>query len=67
VLLAPYQEGELVKLSDFGLSKFVDGDDLKTMCGTPLFQAPEVLMTMFQGTYTLQVDIWSLGVTLFYW
>lgn len=63
-------EGEdgqrLVKIADFGLSKFVDCmTALKTACGTPLYVAPEIIETNAHGTYTHQVDIWSLGVMLF--
>ncbi|XP_046680767.1 serine/threonine-protein kinase Chk2-like [Homalodisca vitripennis] len=56
----------LVKVSDFGLSKLIDTNtDLKTMCGTPVYTAPEILMTQGTGFYTHQVDVWSLGVMLF--
>ncbi|CAJ1347806.1 unnamed protein product [Effrenium voratum] len=52
-----------VKLIDFGFArKFGDGQGrLKTICGTPLYVAPEV----FTGSYTEKCDIWSSGVTLF--
>lgn len=31
-----------VKLSDFGLSRLVGNNSMKTMCGTPTYLAPEV-------------------------
>ena len=49
-----------IKLTDFGLSRA--SDDLTTLCGTPLYLAPEVYK---KGSYTPAVDIWSLGVVAF--
>jgi len=40
---------------------------MKTMCGTPLYVAPEILETQGLGSYTKKVDIWSLGVILYVW
>lgn len=66
ILLQDGNEETLLKVSDFGLSKFVHTDSvMRTLCGTPLYVAPEVLMTGGRGTYTSKVDIWSLGVVLF--
>lgn len=66
ILLQDGNEETLLKVSDFGLSKFVQTDSvMRTLCGTPLYVAPEVLMTGGRGTYTSKVDIWSLGVVLF--
>lgn len=66
VLLQSDNEETLIKVSDFGLSKFVQNDSvMRTLCGTPLYVAPEVLLTGGRGSYTKKVDIWSLGVVLF--
>lgn len=66
VLLETNDEETLIKVSDFGLSKFVQDDTvMKTICGTPLYVAPEVLLTGGKGSYTKKVDVWSLGVVLF--
>ncbi|KAJ4439911.1 hypothetical protein ANN_08041 [Periplaneta americana] len=66
ILLATERRETLVKVSDFGLSKFVNSQSiLKTYCGTPLYVAPEVLETKGMGSYTNKVDIWSLGVILY--
>ncbi|XP_013101371.1 ovarian-specific serine/threonine-protein kinase Lok isoform X2 [Stomoxys calcitrans] len=66
VLLDSADEETLLKVSDFGLSKFVQKDSvMRTLCGTPLYVAPEVLLTGGRGAYTKKVDIWSLGVVLF--
>lgn len=40
---------------------------MKTMCGTPLYVAPEILASDGKRCYNSQVDVWSLGVILFIW
>ena len=67
ILLCSRKEVEtLIKITDFGLSKFVDGAALmKTFCGTPNYLAPEVLRSNGDGKYTNKVDNWSLGVILY--
>lgn len=68
ILLNSSDEETLVKVSDFGLSKLVEKDTImKTLCGTPLYVAPEILETKGHGAYSRKVDIWSLGVVLFTW
>lgn len=53
------------KLTDFGLSRLVaDHSLMHTMCGTPLYSAPEVFNADVLG-YTDAVDVWSLGCVLF--
>lgn len=55
-----------IKLADFGLAKLYQpaGDDqLKTLCGTPGYVAPEVLKN--RNGYTPQCDMWSIGVILY--
>lgn len=66
ILLVSDSHETLVKVTDFGLSKFVDGQTmLKTFCGTPTYLAPEILLTAGTGTYTKAIDCWSLGVILY--
>ncbi|KOB78749.1 Cell cycle checkpoint kinase 2 [Operophtera brumata] len=66
VLLESMEEETLVKLTDFGLSKFVGEDSfMKTICGTPLYLAPEVLRSNGVQCYGPEVDVWSLGVIFF--
>lgn len=68
MLLESSDEDTLLKVSDFGLSKFVHKDSvMRTLCGTPLYVAPEVLITGGRASYTQKVDIWSLGVVLYTW
>ncbi|XP_075977528.1 ovarian-specific serine/threonine-protein kinase loki [Anticarsia gemmatalis] len=66
VLLESKEDDTVVKITDFGLSKFVGEDSfMKTMCGTPLYLAPEVLRANGQRSYGPEVDVWSLGVIFF--
>lgn len=54
-----------IKLTDFGLSKImnnIEKDKTYTVCGTPIYVAPEVLTG--QG-YNKLVDWWSVGVLLY--
>ncbi|CAE7825287.1 CPK2 [Symbiodinium sp. CCMP2592] len=54
---------QAVKLSDYGLScHFTKGVALSQRCGTPSHMAPEV----FTRNYSEKVDIWSVGIML-YW
>ncbi|KAL7063059.1 hypothetical protein AAHC03_01577 [Spirometra sp. Aus1] len=66
ILLSGPSNRCLIKVTDFGLSKFVDGNTmLRTFCGTPTYLAPEVLLTAGCGVYTSSIDVWSLGVILY--
>ena len=54
-----------IKLTDFGLSKIVNDinkDKTYTICGTPEYVAPEVLLN--KG-YNKSADWWSLGIVLY--
>ena len=65
ILLAE-PDSYVVKLSDFGLSRMYDeGSFMRTMCGTPAYVAPEVLLSMGSGGYTNAADVWSVGVLLY--
>jgi len=53
-------ENSKIMISDFGLSKVeMEGQMMKTACGTPGYVAPEVLKLK---PYGKEVDIWSIGV-----
>lgn len=54
ILLNSNSPNALLKISDFGLSKLITIDSMKTVCGTQLYVAPEVLIG--GGTYTNKVD-----------
>uniref|UniRef100_A0A061QZE5 Pkinase-domain-containing protein n=1 Tax=Tetraselmis sp. GSL018 TaxID=582737 RepID=A0A061QZE5_9CHLO len=59
-----------VKLIDLGMAKHLVSDGLNSVCGTPLFMAPEVLRPsekrdVCRSRYGLQADVWSCGVVLY--
>ncbi len=57
------EPGPVVKIADFGLATFVPaGGKASTACGSVYFMAPEVVL---KTPYSFEVDIWSLGVTIF--
>jgi NIMA (never in mitosis gene a)-related kinase len=68
-------ENNIIKLGDFGTSKKIwPLNYTKTLAGSPLYSAPEVLKeveaienndedNITYLTYSFEVDIWSLGVT----
>jgi serine/threonine protein kinase len=57
------QQGH-IKLTDFGFAKALLGPDGRTytMCGTPEYIAPEVILSKGHGT---PADYWSLGVLIY--
>ena len=63
MLLSTNGPDGLLKLSDFGISKILSDNDINTTCGTPIYMAPEIWS--FKG-YGFKVDIWSLGVVIYY-
>ncbi|XP_040859767.1 serine/threonine-protein kinase Chk2 isoform X1 [Ochotona curzoniae] len=66
VLLSSQEEDCLIKITDFGQSKILGETSLmRTLCGTPTYLAPEVLLSIGTAGYNRAVDCWSLGVILF--
>lgn len=53
-----------LKIADFGFAKYVRNSNvlLETVCGSPLYMAPEILK---QQKYDDKADLWSVGVILF--
>jgi len=51
-----------IKLADFGFAKQIGSEKTYTICGTPDYQSPEVIMR--RGT-TRAADYWALGVLIF--
>uniref|UniRef100_A0A8C6T8N3 non-specific serine/threonine protein kinase n=1 Tax=Neogobius melanostomus TaxID=47308 RepID=A0A8C6T8N3_9GOBI len=50
-----------LKLGDFGLAMVVT-EPVYTICGTPTYVAPEILL---ETGYGVPVDVWALGVLLY--
>ena len=66
ILLDEANPGMAIKIADFGLSKvFSPSTTLQTVCGSPLYMAPELLTVEQSGNYSPAVDVWSVGVILF--
>ena len=68
MLCSSDESNPVIKITDMGLSKLVMLDSvLKTFCGTPQYIAPEILegAGKLDSSYTMKVDVWSLGVILY--
>ena len=53
-----------LRLADFGFAKSFSGNQMikQTVCGSPSYAAPEIVMN---SEYNSSVDIWSIGVILY--
>jgi serine/threonine protein kinase len=53
-----------IKITDFGFSKYYYEDTgmLETLCGSPMYMAPEIL---FHQKYNVKTDLWSIGIILY--
>ena len=52
-----------IKICDFGFSrKFNDTEMLQTLCGSPLYMAPEIIK---HKIYNNKSDIWSFGIIIY--
>ncbi|XP_071951404.1 serine/threonine-protein kinase DCLK1-like [Antedon mediterranea] len=59
LLVCEHKDGtKSLKLGDFGLATFVM-KPLTTVCGTPTYVAPEIILETGYGT---EVDVWAAGV-----
>ncbi|KAI6201389.1 Non-specific serine/threonine protein kinase [Aphelenchoides besseyi] len=53
----------VVKLADFGFARFLnDGVMAGTLCGSPMYMAPEVIMSL---QYDAKADLWSIGTIMY--
>lgn len=62
MLYGSRDESAIIKISDFGLARFLSGELATTACGTPGYVAPEILAGKGYGK---EVDYWSIGVILY--
>ncbi|XP_022217983.2 serine/threonine-protein kinase unc-51 [Drosophila obscura] len=52
-----------LKIADFGFARFLnDGVMAATLCGSPMYMAPEVIMSL---QYDAKADLWSLGTIVY--
>lgn len=55
-------DSSIIKITDFGLARFVQNELATTACGTPNYVAPEII----EGHgYGKEVDVWSIGVIIY--
>eukprot|EP00210_Caulerpa_lentillifera_P000298 g291.t1 len=61
------ENGTVIKLCDFGLSKYIGNCSMPHSCvGTPHYVAPEILLSANRRSYDGEKsDVWSAGVCLF--
>ena len=52
-----------LKIIDFGLSNFFNGNLLETPCGSPCYASPEMVMGKKYNGFC--IDIWSSGIILY--
>jgi serine/threonine-protein kinase ULK2 len=61
--LNPLATELVVKLADFGFARFLtDGGMAGTLCGSPMYMAPEVIMSQ---QYCAKADLWSIGTIMY--
>ena len=64
IMITKQNNYDIIKIIDFGLSKIVSAQEkMNDGYGTLSYVSPEVLL---RTPYNKEVDIWSLGVILFY-
>lgn len=62
LLYVSEEESSAIKITDFGLARFLDNDLATTACGTPNYVAPEIVAG---SGYGKEVDYWSIGVIIY--
>jgi serine/threonine protein kinase len=57
------KQSKVIKICDFGFAKeFKDTLMCDTICGSPLYMAPELLQNQ---KYNIKSDIWSIGIIMY--
>ncbi|ONI23651.1 hypothetical protein PRUPE_2G200500 [Prunus persica] len=66
LLSTTIEETPLLKIGDFGFARSLTPQDLAdTLCGSPLYMAPEIIQNQKYDAKSLQADLWSVGAILF--
>lgn len=53
----------MAKLADFGFARtLAEGNMAGTLCGSPMYMAPEVIMSL---KYDAKADLWSIGTIMY--
>mmetsp|Transcript_8615 Transcript_8615/g.12774 ORF Transcript_8615/g.12774 Transcript_8615/m.12774 type:complete len:520 (+) Transcript_8615:2369-3928(+) len=63
ILMSENSTSAVLKLADFGMSRFLEDDLAQSWLGTPLYMAPELFTR--EGGYDMKADVWSLGIVFF--
>ena len=57
-------ENKLIKIIDFGLSNYFDGETkLETPCGSPSYASPEIIKGELYNGFC--IDVWASGIIMF--
>ena len=54
---------DIVKLTDFGLACEFNNNNMTSICGSPLYMAPEIVND--DDGYNSKIDLWSTGVVMY--
>ncbi|KAM3127297.1 hypothetical protein pb186bvf_020583 [Paramecium bursaria] len=60
-----------IMIADFGFARIQNEGLFKSVCGSPITMAPEILISLWDGSkdsqlYDAKCDIWSLGIILYH-
>ena len=59
----PRVQDIILKIADFGFARFLsDGVMAGTLCGSPMYMAPEVIRSL---QYDGKADLWSIGTIMY--
>jgi len=59
----PRVQDAILKIADFGFARFLsDGVMAGTLCGSPMYMAPEVIRSL---QYDGKADLWSIGTIMY--
>jgi len=74
ILIVDDYQATNVQLADFGMAKKLDPNSQHTVCGTPMYIAPEIIARLSSvvraedgaySEYDTKADVWSCGVILY--